>query len=137
MALRDRNSGWSDPVKMLLSLRDVIRTIAEGKDNYRVRMDKATYPLIFWKPEDFPERIRNRARMVLGVRDKVAHEYATDTLYHFERLSPKERMAFLGDIIALYEACLLDLGGMRDVEFVYPEDRWPEKKSPRQRKKRI
>jgi len=111
--------GWADPVN------------AFSTENYRVKMDRVTYCLCLFRPEEFPERIRNRARMVLGVRERVAHEYDTDTLYHFERLTPKQRRALEGDIIALYQACLFDLGAMGNHEFIYPEDRFPIKKTAR------
>ena len=74
--------------------------------------------------------------MVLGVRERVAHKYPTDTLYHFERLTPKQRRALEGDIIALYEACLFDLGAMGDHEFMSPKDRFPKEKSALSPKKK-
>src|SRR5437879_1741026 len=103
---KDYKRGWYDPVKMRIALHDAIKILATAKstENYRVRMDRATYCLATFQPKDFPERIRNRARMVLSVRGRVAVEYPTDTLFHFERLSPKERAALLDDLLALYEA---------------------------------
>jgi hypothetical protein len=47
-----------------------------------------------------------------------------------------QRRALEGDIIALYEACLFDLGAMGDHEFMYPADRFPKKKAARSRKKK-
>jgi hypothetical protein len=87
-------------------------------------MDKATYALVGLTPEDFPNRLRGRATKVLAVRSAVAQKYPTDTRYHFERLKPKERKALIGDIIALYEGCLIDIGksGKYDC-VVYPKDR--------------
>jgi len=42
----------------------------------------------------------------------------------FGSLKPKERRALIGDIIALYEACLLDLGKAGFFAgIVYPKDR--------------
>jgi hypothetical protein len=117
-------------VRAYIALGDAVKIMVTAKstENYRVKMDRVTYCLCTLRPEDFPERIRNRARMVLGVRQRVAQEYPTDTLYHFERLTPKQRRALEGDIIALYEACLFDLGAMGDHEFMYPDDRFPQKK---------
>jgi hypothetical protein len=38
-------------------------------------------------------------------------------------LKPSERARFVGDLIALYEACLLDIGRTwPKYDFVYPED---------------
>ena len=61
-----------------------------------------------------------------GVRVKVARRYVTNSLFHFEWLTPRERRALIGDILALYEACLLDLGRSGDddyFEIAYPKDR--------------
>jgi len=84
-------------------------------------MTRATYPLVGLRPEDFPERIRGRATRVLAARGAHAKQYETDTLY-FEELSRKEFNTLVEDIIALYEACLIDIGKM-GYDFAYPEDK--------------
>src|SRR5438874_739618 len=95
----------------------------DGKNNYRVRMDKATFPFAGYRAEEFPERIRETAERVFCVRAAVRKDYGNDAaLFHFERLTIKERRALVEDIIILYEALLFDLGKM-DMEFVYPENR--------------
>lgn len=126
---KDYKRGWYDPVKMRIALYDAIKILATAKstENYRVRMDRATYCLATFQPNDFPQRIRNRARMVLSARRRVAVEYPTDTLFHFEWLSPKERAALLEDLMALYEAVLIDIGRIEDNDYLYPDDRFPEK----------
>lgn len=115
---------WCDPVGTLIRLCTAVRVIARGQDNYRTRMDNATYALADLRPEDFPSRIRGRASRVLEVRRAVRQDYVTDALFHFERLSPKERAALLDDILCLYEACLLDIAADPDRKVVvYPNDR--------------
>ena len=130
--------GWADPVKACVALRDAVTIMvtATNAENYRMRMDRVTSCLCKFRPDEFPERIRNRARIVLSVRERVAREYPTDRLYHFERLTTKQRRALKGDIIALYEACLFDLGAMGDYEFMYPNDRFPKKTAARSREKK-
>ena len=125
-------------MKACIALRDAVQIMVTAKsdENYRVKMDRVTFCLCLFRPEEFPERIRNRARMVLGVRERVAQEYPTDTLYHFDRLTPKQRRALEGDIIALYEACLFDLCAMGNHEFMYPEDRFPKEAVRSHKKKR-
>ena len=87
-------------------------------------MDEATFALTRWQAEDFPERIRERARKVLSVRSTVRKYYGNDYCVQFGSLKPKERRALIGDIIALYEACLLDLGKAGFFAgIVYPKDR--------------
>lgn len=122
---KDPKLGWTEPVSQYLSLATAVRILAEKRgDNFRIRMDKATYALTRWRAEDFPERIRERARKVTTVRSAVRQDYETDCLFHFERLTPRERRALTGDIISLYEACLLDLGRSGQfADIVYPEDR--------------
>ena len=117
--------GWTEPVSQLESLRTAVRLLAERHGtNFRIRMDKATFALTRWRADDFPERIRERARKVLGVRSAVRQDYQTDSLFHFERLTPRQRRALIDDIISLYEACLLDLGKAGEyVSIVYPKDR--------------
>jgi hypothetical protein len=116
------NDGWVDPVGKLQGLKAAVRIIMDGKDNYRVRMDKATFALTGYRAEDFPERIRETAKQVLGARLAVREEYVTDVLFHFERLSIRQRKALADDIIILYEALLLDLGKL-GMDFVYPKNR--------------
>lgn len=82
--------------------------------NFRVRMEKATDPLVTLRPEDFPERLRGRATKVLDARGAVSQKYVTDILYHFDRLTPKQRKALIENIIALYEGCLIDIGKLGD-----------------------
>jgi hypothetical protein len=57
--------GWSDPVGKLVSFRVAIKHLVSRTDNFRVRLEKATYPLVTMRPEDFPERIRGKAKKVL------------------------------------------------------------------------
>jgi hypothetical protein len=64
-------------------------------------MDNATFALTRWRADDFPERIRERARKVLSMRGAVRRDYPTDSLFHFELLTPRERRALMGDIIGL------------------------------------
>lgn len=129
MPAKDYKRGWYDPVKMRLALHDAVEILATPKhgENYRVRADRATYCLAGFRPEDFPERIRNRARMILAVRLRVMRMYGNDALYHFDWLSSKERRALLDDIMALYEAVLIDIGRIEDTDYLYPKDRVPTK----------
>jgi hypothetical protein len=116
--------GWVDPVSQYESLATAVRTLAEGRLKFRTRMDDATFALTRWQAEDFPERIRERARKVLSVRSAVRKDYIGGCLFQFNLLTLKERRALIGDIIALYTACLLDLGKLADfAEIVYPKDR--------------
>jgi hypothetical protein len=115
--------GWSDPVGKLEAFRVVIKYLVSRTDNFRIRMEKATLPLVGMRPEDFPKRIRGRAERVLTVRSAVAVEYVNDTLWHFERLTPKQRKVLIDDLLRLYESLLIDLGRMgKDYDFIYPKD---------------
>jgi len=120
----DPHFGWSDPIGKLVAFRIVIKHLLSRTDNFRVRMTKATYPLVGMQPDEFPERLRRIATRVLAVRGDVAKPYLTDTLWHFERLTLKQRKAFIGDIVKLYEALLVDLGqmGPHVREIVFPKD---------------
>ena len=116
--------GWADPVSQCESLATAIRILAEGRSKFPERLDKATFALTRWQAEDFPKRIRERARKVLSVRSTVRLEYTGGCVFQFDRLTLKERNALIGDIVSLYTACLLDLGKTGQfAEIVYPEDR--------------
>lgn len=65
------NMGWVDPIGKLLALKTAVRILMDCKENYRVRMDRATFPLAGHRAEEFPERIRKTAERVLGVRSAV------------------------------------------------------------------
>ena len=124
MIPQDTNLGWAEPVSQHLSLATAVKVLAEGRLTFRERMDEATFALTRWQAEDFPERIRERARKVLSVRSTVRKYYGNDYCVQFGSLKPKERRALIGDIIALYEACLLDLGKAGFFAgIVYPKDR--------------
>ena len=115
---------WAAPVGQLEKLRTAVRVLAEGSGTWRERMDAATLALVTMRSEDFPKRLRNRAARVLSIRRKVGStSYVGGDYFHFEKLKPKERMRFVADIIALYEACLIDIGRTWPTwDFVYPED---------------
>ena len=116
--------GWTDPVSQYESLAAAVRILAEGRSKFPQRMDDATFALARWQAEDFPERIRERARKVLSVRSKVRLDHADGCVFQFGRLTLRERSALIRDIIGLYAACLLDLGKTEEFrEIVYPEDR--------------
>jgi hypothetical protein len=39
----EHHLGWIDPVGQLLALRTAVKILAEGKGNFRIRMEKATF----------------------------------------------------------------------------------------------
>ena len=72
---------WSDPVKAMMCSGSAVCTLSLGKGKFGDRMATATYPLL--RPEDFPERIRGRAKKVLSARGRVAQQHLDDTTYNF------------------------------------------------------
>jgi len=135
--MNDPYLGWRDPIGKLVRFRTAIKYLVNQTDKFRVRMDKATYPLADMQLDEFPEHIRKIAKKVLAVRGAVAKSYETDTLFHFERLTPKERKALIRDIVKLYEALLIDLGRMGTdyYEIIYPKDGEPPSSKWRERRK--
>jgi hypothetical protein len=73
------------------------------------------------EPSDFPARLRNRATRTLGLREKYVYHAGGESYFH--RVKPSDRMNFANDLMALYEACLIDLGrsGLQ-WESIYPND---------------
>jgi hypothetical protein len=132
--MRKTKLGWTEPVSQLESLRTAVGILAmRSGRTFRPRMDDATLVIHRWGVDDFPERIRPIAKRVFSVRRAVRHDYQTDTLFHFERLTRRERHALITDIIGMYEACLLDLGkiGGYYASSVYPKDRLHKRNSAR------
>lgn len=119
--------GWADAIHMLLDLRCAVAAMSGTGADYRSRMSDATAHLEAWKPEDFPERLRKRAASVLAWRTQLGISYGTTSIYRFDSLKAWQRVALRDDILALYEACLLDIGraNTKELDFVYPRDREP------------
>ena len=119
-----RDNGWGgDHVGKLLKLQTAVRILAEGRGKTADRIERATGALIGLLPQDFPERIRKRATKVLGLRGSAAAHLEDFTYFRFGDMTPNERVRFVGDLLALHEACLIDLGRSWPMwEFMYPKD---------------
>jgi hypothetical protein len=130
--------GWgSDHVGKLHRLQAAVRHLAEGKGKARERLERATNWLTGLQPADFPQSLRIRATNVLSLRGK--HVYHAGGEPYFQEVRPSERRQFVEDLLALCEACLIDLGRRGpDWDFMYPEDRSgaPLAKRKRRPKKR-
>jgi hypothetical protein len=74
---------WTDPVSQYESLATAVRILAEGRSTFSQRMDEATFALTRWQVEDFPQRIRERARKVLSVRSAVRADYPAGSVFQF------------------------------------------------------
>ena len=120
--MADPNLGWTgDHVGQLSRLQTAVRILAEGRGRTRERWEQATLPLVHMRPEDFPESLRGRADKVLGLRGKVARQIGDYTLFAFDELKPSERTRFVKDLLALHNACLIDIGRTWPKwDFMYP-----------------
>ena len=129
MMMTDPYLGWtSDHVGLLSRLKAAVRILAEGRGKTRERWEKATFPLVHLRPESFPARLRSRAETVLSLRGKVAHQIGNYTHFAFDELKPRERVRFTDDLLALYEACLIDIGRTWPMwDLMYPKDIAPPK----------
>ena len=117
-----KDEGWgSDHVGKLDRLQTAVSILAEGKGTIAQRLQRATYPLSTLFPRDFPKHLRNRAKRVLKLRGKYIF-HAGDQSY-FHQVKPRDRISFVKDLLALYEACLIDLGrSWPEWDFMYPKD---------------
>jgi hypothetical protein len=123
--------GWNEPVSTHYWLQTAVRILARAKGNppgrnkFSYLMDKATLALDNLLPEHFPERVRGRATKVLSLRMNVRHRYGesdSSEHYHFDWLTPRQRDAFIDDLLSLNAACLLDLGRMADYRDIFWRD---------------
>jgi hypothetical protein len=119
---------WTDPTGQLVRLREAVKILAEGRGKTADRVERATGAILTMFPEAFPPRLRNRATKVRTLRANAA--LAGGAHFRFNELKPSERARFVGDLIALYEACLIDIGRMwPEHDFIYPEDIAPVEES--------
>jgi hypothetical protein len=131
--------GWQDPIDQLHHLRVAVRHLTHCNRTTRERFGAASEALAkYWR---MPERLKNRRDNIMNTLIAVRKEYDTYpwTRYRFDLLSAKERRALEDDFFALYEACLLDMGRMREVgglaahwyDIMYPKDAEPRTVKPR------
>jgi hypothetical protein len=117
-----KDDGWgSDHVGKLIRLQKAVRILAEGKGTMAQRLQIATYPLITLFPDDFPKHLRKRATKVLELRSKYVFHAGDESYLH--RVKRQDSMNFIEDLLALYDACLIDLGrSWPEWDFMYPTD---------------
>ena len=122
MAPGDPNSGWSDPIGTFFRLQLAVRILAKGDGPRKVRLNEATSALTGLVPEYFPKAMREKAKRVLGVCEKVRRDHSSKLMsFPFDLLKPKECTALIQDILSLYEACLFDM--TKEIkEIVRPDD---------------
>ena len=125
--------GWgSDHIGKLLKLQKVVMILAKASGKTTQRLNKATYILTGLFPRDFPEHVRQRAQNVLSLREKYVFHAGGDS--YFQQVPTGEYRKFVEDVLAIYDACLIDAGrldeGLRSI--VYPKDR--KKKRPEKKK---
>src|SRR5258708_4449044 len=110
-----------DHVGKLLKLQMALRVLAEGRGKTAKRLEQATYKLVGLLPRDFPKHLRNRATRVLELRSKYVFHAGDESYFH--QVKPSDRIRFARDLLALYEACLIDLGRTWPKwYFIYPKD---------------
>lgn len=114
--------GWGgDHVGKLIRLQAAVRSLAEGRGKTSERLEKATYPLMGLFERDFPDHLRNRAKVVLELRSKYVFHAGDESYFH--QVKPSDRVNFATNLLALYEACLIDLGRSWPTwDFMYPVD---------------
>ena len=122
MIFGDPNRGWSDPIGTFVRLQLAVKILASGNGQLKVRMDEATSALTGLIPEDFPAALRERAKRVLSVRERVRRERGSSLVsFRFDLLKQKEYAELTQDILSLYEACIFDMAKeIRDI--VHPND---------------
>lgn len=125
--------GWgSDHVGKLLKLQKVVMILAKASGKTAQRLNEATYILTGLLPRDFPAHLQERAGNVSSLRGKYVYHAGGDSYFH--QVPTGEYRKFVEDVLAIYDACLIDAGRL-DKEFrsiVYPKD----SKKKRGKKKR-
>ena len=74
-------------------------------------MDEATSALAGLIPEYFPAALRERAKRVLSVHERIRRERGSNLVsFRFDLLKQKEYAELTQDILSLYEACIFRYG---------------------------
>lgn len=123
----NRDTGWNDPIDQVESLKAALKHLCSHRSR-RARLDAATSALTKYTPDDFPIRIRQRFESIMQARVAVAKVYAGAPLFDFGLLGNVGCRAVEDDLIALFTACILDIGLMGAVdgraqdhaELIYP-----------------
>jgi hypothetical protein len=86
-------------------------------------------------PRDFPKHLLRRAENVLALRQKYVFHAGGDS--YFFPVPTSEKRRFVEDLVALYEACLIDAGRLdkETREIIYPQDAPNEPAKRRRRSK--
>ena len=109
--MTDPDLGWTgDHVGQLIRLQTAVTILAEGRGKTRERWERATLPLVHMRPDNFPVGLRSRAQEVLNLRGDVARQIGDYTYFAFDKLTPSRRKQFVKDLLALHNACLIDIG---------------------------
>ena len=104
--------GWLEPTEQLLCLQAAIKHLNSRSLGPRERFDRASFAITRYKPEDYPEAMRQRVKNILNARIAVYQDSSGKDFYNFGILSRKEFNKIQKCFISIYEACLLDIGKM-------------------------
>ena len=75
--------GWGgDHVGKLNRLQTAVKLLAQCRGKTSERLEKATYALVGLFPRDFPKHLQNRARNVLGLREKYVFHAGGDSYFY-------------------------------------------------------
>jgi hypothetical protein len=139
--MEDPNLGWEDPIAQANSLQIAVNHLCAHGLKWGQRLERATSPLV--KYRRWPERLKGRLKNVINAWEAVPKEYqyqaeGAPTVRQLNFFTPRECRALVDDILALYEACLLDIGRMQEMgglaakwyNVMYPKDVAPRTVKP-------
>jgi hypothetical protein len=116
----DSNHGWGEIVGKFEELKAAMNDLISISGNVRERFDEATFRLVKYGEQDFPEHLRPAFNRIIDTRIKSRRDITG--MFAFETLTPTERRQLVADICAMYEACLIDIGrSWPEWEVLYPK----------------
>jgi len=116
---------WADPIGQYVALQAAVDVFLLKSVPLGKKLDEATALLVKFQAREFPEAVRDRFERLMNARSKVRQEYVGGTLFEFGKLGTKYQHSLRGDIVALYKACLLDIGqdsDWHDIAYPIKED---------------
>jgi hypothetical protein len=119
---------WADPIGQCVALQGAVDVFLGQTLTLAKKLDDATGLLVKFQSREFPEAVRIRFERLVSARAKVRQEYVGGTFFEFWKLGAEEQKSLRGDVVALYKACLLDIGQNPDWhDIAYPANEYQRK----------
>lgn len=118
-------SGWTSNIQILFDILKSVELMTDGSKTFNEKMPTVILILVKWWPADVLYTLRLRLQVIHEARFGALEQVRYGEIWHFDRIRERKRKRIIGDIIDLYESCLLDVHKLESEEFdiIYPLNR--------------